>query len=565
MPAYVTKAVNLDCMLICDRLGDQHKSNGAITANPFDDADESVKKQSISPYTASEIATLQSRLNKQLGPEWLSSRPGAGGAKVYYVETHKAIHLANEVFGFNGWNSAVQNIQIDYVDEHPQTGKISLGLSVTMRITLRDGTYHEDVGYGSVENMKGKASAFEKAKKQGVSDGVKRVLRNFGQLLGTCLQDKEYLNKVTKIKVAPRKFDVDDLYRHPDFAANKGPAVKKEPAAESEPKQPAQSTNGDNSRIIAEDMDFDEGMFDDDDFGGVDESAFPTEPRDAAKKYQASVAAPSAASRAMTTPSRPALKPPSRAPAAHPNGALQAGYQQTNGKPVEKPKLGPGSVPDTAVPSANRSRQRSSSPGLPSQHFNHHGQVTPATGRGTGFFSARAAGSVDENNNVIDGAAQTFNPHLEARSIPRNPNIDHTKSIALHRNLTPAAPVPAREEGAHASALNMTRAALPGQSQTPQTPTGMGRGFSTSHYRPPTRRGPDGTILAPHTSNAVAGGVDKVLHANRRPPLNDVSNMHNQHQSTATTPDGTDAKRQRIGGSGQEFLSNENQLSGEPG
>ena len=31
----------------------------------------------------------------------------------------------------------------DKVDESPTTGKISLGLSVIVRVTLRDGTYHE--------------------------------------------------------------------------------------------------------------------------------------------------------------------------------------------------------------------------------------------------------------------------------------------------------------------------------------------------------------------------------------------------------------------------------------
>ena len=32
---------------------------------------------------------------------------------------------------------------------------------------------------------------------------MKRALRNFGNLLGMCIYDKDYLAKVTKIKVAP--------------------------------------------------------------------------------------------------------------------------------------------------------------------------------------------------------------------------------------------------------------------------------------------------------------------------------------------------------------------------
>ena len=182
-------------------------------ANPFEEP-----KQRVSEYTAQEIAILQSRLEKKLGPEYLSSRTGPSGQKVHYIAAEKCIALANEVFGFNGWSSSIQNIQVDFVDENPQTLKISLGLSVIVRVTLRDGTFHEDIGYGHIENCKGKAAAFEKAKKEGTTDALKRAMRNFGNLLGNCIYDKTYLQKVTKIKIAPAKFDEDGLHRHVDYA-----------------------------------------------------------------------------------------------------------------------------------------------------------------------------------------------------------------------------------------------------------------------------------------------------------------------------------------------------------
>jgi DNA recombination protein Rad52 len=69
----------------------------------------------VNRFTATEIATLQSRLNKQLGPEYISTRPGNGGGKVAYLEGNKAIALANEVFGFNGWSSSLGQVQVDYV------------------------------------------------------------------------------------------------------------------------------------------------------------------------------------------------------------------------------------------------------------------------------------------------------------------------------------------------------------------------------------------------------------------------------------------------------------------
>ena len=68
---------------------------------------------------------------------------------------------------------------------------------------------HQDIGYGHIENCKGKAAAFEKAKKEGTTDGLKRALRNFGNLLGNCVYDKDYVAKVTKLKIAPVSGTVD--------------------------------------------------------------------------------------------------------------------------------------------------------------------------------------------------------------------------------------------------------------------------------------------------------------------------------------------------------------------
>ncbi|KAF2086091.1 recombination protein Rad52, partial [Saccharata proteae CBS 121410] len=161
----------------------------------------------ISEWTAREIATLQSRLDKQLGPEFVSSRKGPGGRQLYYLPAEKAINLANDVFGFNGWSSSIRNVQIDFCDESKSTGKITLGLSIIIRVTLKDGTFHEDIGYGHIENCTGKAAAFEKAKKEAATDALKRALRTFGNVLGNCLYDKAYESKISKMKVAPSRWD----------------------------------------------------------------------------------------------------------------------------------------------------------------------------------------------------------------------------------------------------------------------------------------------------------------------------------------------------------------------
>lgn len=89
------------------RPGDQHKLPGTEW-NPF-------LENRPTPYTAERIASLSRKLEQQLGPEYLSTRPGPGGGRVEYLQSEKVINLANEVFGFNGWSSSVKDINIDFV------------------------------------------------------------------------------------------------------------------------------------------------------------------------------------------------------------------------------------------------------------------------------------------------------------------------------------------------------------------------------------------------------------------------------------------------------------------
>ncbi|EME44443.1 hypothetical protein DOTSEDRAFT_53542 [Dothistroma septosporum NZE10] len=245
--------------------GDQHRDN-ANTINPFIE-----KTPHITEYTAQEIATLQSRLDKQLGPEYISTRPGNGGGKVHYLAAEKVINLANEVFGFNGWSSSIINVQIDFVDENATNGRINLGLSTIVRVTLKDGTFHEDTGYGHCENTKGKAAAFEKAKKEAATDAMKRALRNFGNVLGNCLYDKDYLSKITKVKATPSRWDEKNLHRHPDFAP-----IKQEPATHTAPQNNASAIQRNPSvQSVQSAASFGSAEFEDD-FGGTtfDETDF---------------------------------------------------------------------------------------------------------------------------------------------------------------------------------------------------------------------------------------------------------------------------------------------------
>ncbi|KAJ3046862.1 DNA repair protein rad52 [Rhizophlyctis rosea] len=184
-------------------------------------------------YTAEEMREVGGTLKKYLGPEYVSARTGPGGSKVHYLEGWKATALANDIFEFNGWSSSIVDLTPDFVDiEH---GRVSVGISVIVRITLKDGTYHEDVGYGSIENAKTKAAAFEKAKKEAVTDAIKRALKHFGNALGSCVYDKQYIKQVSRMSTPTPTFDVNKFHRHPDVVRRptvppvSAPIIKQEP------------------------------------------------------------------------------------------------------------------------------------------------------------------------------------------------------------------------------------------------------------------------------------------------------------------------------------------------
>jgi len=502
----------------------------------------------VSEYTAQEIATLQSRLDKQLGPEYISSRPGAGGQKVHYLAAEKVIGLANEVFGFNGWSSAIQNIQIDFVDEHPQSGKISLGLSVIVRVTLRDGTFHEDIGYGQIENCKGKAAAFEKAKKEGTTDALKRALRNFGNVLGNCIYDKNYLTKVIKVKAGAARWDVGALHRHPDFVTKREDEVKTA-VASADDLHSLVNINDDTFDIA----DFDDAEFDETDIvERPDEVALPLEELNEKKRVsrqgeppRAAMPPPTRNGWVLTTPSKPAET--ARPPYGGQNSANAAprlpGPGHNGAGPPAAMFEHPHSAPDNQSSTASRgpphSLQQAQNPPGP-------GSAPGQLMRPTGFYSARAAEHIDAENNPPPGpnSAPKFNPHADSPSIRKTAGVDHNKSIPLKRDLKPDTAGPPRDF-IDPKTDQSRRLGIPGQTGQNPVPKGIG----SSAYRPPTRRGPE-TNSGPVGG---AGGGDRAWNAARRPPLVDVSNM--QRSATGVTADEPEVKRQRINAPGSNALA----------
>ncbi|WEW55499.1 DNA repair protein rad52 [Emydomyces testavorans] len=546
--------------------GDQHRSYATnVTAtNPFEEP-----CQHINEYTAQEIATLQSRLDKRLGPEYISSRAGPGGQRVHYLAADKCINLANEIFGFNGWSSAIQNIQVDFVDENPNTGKITLGLSVIVRVTLKNGTYHEDIGYGHIENCRGKAAAFEKAKKEGTTDALKRTLRTFGNVLGNCIYDKDYLSKVTKEKAFPAKWDIHDLHRHADFVP-----IKKETVA---PPVTSRNENYAETRIapsripdaptkipdepLSMDLenDFGSDAFDEADFGEhnlshPDEVILEEEPQPQIQSHVRqgpSVASdtqnyPWAAGRRpvsvpshMVTPS----KPPQQTTTAHPttgscNTALPApadriarpNFAQTHQNPTTKPH--PVSRAQQATlndpkPLAGRPAQQNHDlpPPLPCDQSKAKAETgIESKGNHSPLKPPSPLGSqVAQDNPIVEPGVwysaraanitepgkppPTFDPKFDSPSIRKTLTVDHDKSAPVTRKTFQNIPPQTTSQAPYRTSVNN---APPGsQSMTPiaaRMVTDVNKRSAPGNFVSPARP-PMTTSYRPPTRRSMAAAA----------------------------------------------------------
>ncbi|KAL4927200.1 RAD52 DNA repair protein RADC [Aspergillus undulatus] len=571
--------------------------------NPFEET-PSYSNQ----YTSEEVAMLQARLEKKLGPEYISSRPGAAGQRVHYLAADKCINLANEVFGFNGWSSSIKDIQIDFVDESPNTGKVSLGLSVITRVTLRDGAYHEDVGYGHIENCKGKAAAFEKAKKEATTDALKRALRNFGNVLGNCIYDKDYISKVTKVKTVPSKLDVDELHRHPDYAPIKREPVRVKPQPEDDDLPPRHSIAGRNTSAnnAAElDAEFGSDVFDEADFNVgegeyADDTAADPEPqrlhqpptpiRRPSVPPRAPGFGPGAQSRNnpnIATPSKPE-RPTSQAPMTRqiPNQAAnsrpyppasqdqyanqrrapdaQRGFQTTRPAPPGQQQTnndisasGAGaqlpikqeSLPIKQEYGANAQNPQAQSmappgPGTPGPN----GQGPPVVG----FFSARGVDMLRENPNSAAAGAPAFDPHAESPSIRKTAGVDHTKSVPISKPMLAGGASPASNQARdfiNPSTDMHRKIGAPGGSGVGSP---MNRGPSTSSYRPLTRPSIDPKTVTNNNNNNNnnnnhhhAAAAANVNRSGFGPPSMNGKRPPLNDVTNASMPGGNDPKRTR--------------------
>lgn len=136
-------------------------------------------------------------LSKVLAPELLKQRKGAGGIKLTYIDGFTAISLANKHFGPEGWEDTT--VDKSFECETDKSGKHKAWAFVTKRVTVyfASGTRsHDGFGSGDGSHPSLKGDAVGNALKEAETDALKRALRCFGDGLGLCLYDKEYLRYV---------------------------------------------------------------------------------------------------------------------------------------------------------------------------------------------------------------------------------------------------------------------------------------------------------------------------------------------------------------------------------
>ncbi|KJE96825.1 hypothetical protein, variant 2, partial [Capsaspora owczarzaki ATCC 30864] len=143
--------------------------------------------------------------------------------------------LLNEIFGFNGWAYRIESMGIDYCDELKTGEKKNyyVGTYAIATIFLKDGTYRQDIGYGTAENQPTKKAAIEKARKSAVTDSLKRTAKSFGNVLGLCLSDKGFLRFAEKQAKERVSMDYNNLRRPGNVAQKNPPAPQAPPASAS--------------------------------------------------------------------------------------------------------------------------------------------------------------------------------------------------------------------------------------------------------------------------------------------------------------------------------------------
>lgn len=141
------------------------------------------------------VTDRQSSLLAQDLPRDVVRTRDQAGQRLSYVDGWYAVTRANEVFGPDGWSYAVRDVREVYRGTKPgkSGGEENTVIIYEALVAVTAlGITREDVGIGQCDaGIRALAQGIEKARKEAVTDGLKRALRTFGPSFGLALYDKD--------------------------------------------------------------------------------------------------------------------------------------------------------------------------------------------------------------------------------------------------------------------------------------------------------------------------------------------------------------------------------------
>jgi len=190
----------------------------------------------VRDFSSTELSRIQRMLSQPLKRELVKTRSGHGGMGVQYIDGATAISLCNEIFGFDGWHTQICEQKTEYCQEKKKNSdRWFVGCSAIVRVELKNGTFHEDLGFGEAINTKGRGMAIQKAKKEAVTDAIKRAARQFGNGLGNCIRLDWYKKAYKKGEdfqgMQKQGYEGDDALENPNEAGKKKKPKPPPPAA----------------------------------------------------------------------------------------------------------------------------------------------------------------------------------------------------------------------------------------------------------------------------------------------------------------------------------------------
>tara|TARA_R100001198_G_scaffold85290_1_gene59527 strand:+ start:307 stop:1197 length:891 start_codon:yes stop_codon:yes gene_type:complete len=114
------------------------------------------------------------------------------GTTLAYVEGWWIIQKANEIFGYDGWETELVNLKQVDLSSYEKNGREMWRCTYTceMSMEVHKSTVHQDVGVGTGFSSQA-GDAIEGACKEAVTDALKRCARHWGNQFGLALYDKK--------------------------------------------------------------------------------------------------------------------------------------------------------------------------------------------------------------------------------------------------------------------------------------------------------------------------------------------------------------------------------------